>query len=68
MKINKDLTEACLMVGLICLVLTGTSDFSSTTTKEIVIGVLSAVNLGLAGLRLKANKQGGKDREDVFTN
>lgn len=56
------------MVGLICLVLTGTSDFSSTTTKEIVIGVLSAVNLGLAGLRLKANKQGGKDREDVFTN
>jgi len=37
MKINKDLVDAVMMVSFILLVLIGTSEFSDTTLKIILI-------------------------------
>lgn len=61
MKINKDLTEACLMLGFICLVLIGTTEFENQTTKEILIGALTAASLLFTWLRIKAGKEQEKE-------
>ncbi|HJA87494.1 MAG TPA: hypothetical protein H9778_02205 [Candidatus Parabacteroides intestinavium] len=56
MRINKNLAEAVLMLSCIVLVLVGTTDFDSSTTKSIIMGILAvlAVTMGLA--RFLGNK------------
>lgn len=43
MTINKDLVEATIMLSFIILVLVGTSNFDSATTKTITMGILGAL-------------------------
>lgn len=57
MGINKDLVEAILMISFICLVLTSTSDFQNTETKNIVMGALGVLTVIMAGLRYKAGQE-----------
>lgn len=64
MKINKDLMEACLMLGFICLVLIGTTEFENRVTKEILLGALTAASLLFTWLRIKANKAQEKEPDN----
>lgn len=57
MKLNKDLLDALMMLGLICLVLLGTTEFDSESTKAVALAALAILNLILAGLRIKAARQ-----------
>lgn len=57
MKINKDLTEALLMLSGICLVLIGTTDFENIGTKSIVMGSIGVVCIAVLVLRIIAGKQ-----------
>lgn len=52
MKINKDLTDATLMLSLISLVLVGTTEFSSAITKDLAMGVLGLLAIGMTVLRI----------------
>ena len=51
MRINKNLAGAVLMLSCIVLVLVGTTDFDSSTTKSIIMGILAvlAVTWALPG-------------------
>lgn len=51
MAISKDLVEAIMMLAFITLVLVGTSDFDSETTKEVIMGVLGLITVGMGTLR-----------------
>lgn len=64
MKINKDLVEALMMLGGICLVLTGTTDFDNATAKNILMAAVAFVSLLLVGLRIKAARQPDKNEQE----
>lgn len=66
MKLNKDLLDALMMLGLISLVLVGTTEFDSETTKALTLGALAVFNLVLAALRIKASKQPDDKGEEYF--
>lgn len=59
MRINKDLAEAVMMVSFIVLVLVGTTDFESATTKSVVMGLLGflVVGFGIARYWRKSSPQ-----------
>lgn len=52
MKINKDLVDAIMMVSLIILVLIGTTDFDNATTKNVTMGALGLISIGMIVLRV----------------
>ena len=52
MKINKDLADATLMLALISLVLVGTTEFSQALVKDITLGALGLLALGMIVLRI----------------
>lgn len=52
MKINKDLADATLMLALISLVLVGTTEFSEALVKDMLLGVLGLLALGMIVLRI----------------
>jgi hypothetical protein len=56
-KINKDLVDASLMLSIISLVLTGTSEFSNSTQKTVVITVLAVLSVALVICRVLAGRQ-----------
>ncbi|WP_106831194.1 hypothetical protein [Parabacteroides pacaensis] len=64
MKLNKDLLDALMMLGLICIVLIGTTEFDNETVKTISLVVLAVVNLGLAALRMKAPQQSNDEEQN----
>lgn len=64
MKLNKDLLDALMMLGLICIVLIGTTEFDNETLKTISLVVLAVVNLGLAALRMKAPQQSNDEEQN----
>lgn len=61
MKINKDLADAVLMVSFIILVLIGTTDFESASTKNVLMGGLGLVSAAMVVLRTIQMKQTGKE-------
>lgn len=52
MKINKDLTDATLMLSLISLVLVGTTEFSEIVVKDITMGAIGLLAFGMIVLRI----------------
>ena len=62
MKVNKDLTDAIMMVSLIILVLVGTSVFDSETTKYIIMATLGAIIAAMAALRIHASRQDDQEK------
>lgn len=56
MRINKNLAEAVLMLSCIVLVLVGTTDFDSATTKSVVMGVLAVLAVIMGFVRFVGNK------------
>lgn len=63
MKINKDLIDATLMLSLISLVLVATTDFSNTITKDLTMGALGLLSVGMALLRiLSARREAAAQR------
>lgn len=60
MKINKDLVDAIMMVSLIILVLIGTTDFDSATTKNVTMGALGLLSVGMIILRVIHSRQEAK--------
>lgn len=57
MKINKDLVDAVMMVSFILLVLIGTSEFSDTTLKIILMGSLGVLSVVMIILRIVEAQQ-----------
>jgi len=57
MKINKDLVDAVMMVSFILLVLIGTSEFSDTTLKIILMGSLGVLSVVMIILRIVEARQ-----------
>lgn len=57
MKINKDLTDAVMMLSFIGLVLLGTSDFSQEAVKHAFLGGLGLVAIVMVVLRIIALRQ-----------
>ncbi|MDR3195036.1 MAG: hypothetical protein LBT76_07085 [Tannerella sp.] len=57
MKINKDLVDASLMLSIISLVLTGTTEFSDATQKLIVIILLAVLIVVLVICRVLSGRQ-----------
>lgn len=60
MKINKDLTDAIMMVSLIILVLIGTTDFENATTKNVTMGALGLLSVVMIILRVMQTKREAK--------
>lgn len=60
MKINKDLVDAIMMVSLIILVLIGTTDFDSAVTKNVTMGALGLLSVGMIILRVIHSRQEDK--------
>lgn len=65
MKLNKDLLDALMMIGLICLVLLGTCEFENQVSKDLTMASLALFNLILAWLRIKASKQIDDSRQEL---
>ncbi len=63
MKINKDLADAVMMVSFIILVLVGTTDFESGTTKTILMAVLGVTSVAAIAFRAMAMKQSGSESQ-----
>lgn len=61
MTINKDLVEATIMLSFIILVLVGTSNFDSATTKTITMGILGAITAVAIVLKIIQARQPKKD-------
>ncbi len=57
MKINKDLAEAVMMVSFISLVLVGTSEFNSETTKTTIMVALGGLTFIMLVLRIIGSKK-----------
>lgn len=66
MKLNRDLLDALMMLGLICLVLLGTTEFDNESTKAVSLAALAVFNLILAGLRIKAARQPDERQEEYW--
>ncbi|MCC8096181.1 MAG: hypothetical protein LUG96_01295 [Tannerellaceae bacterium] len=62
MRINKDLVDAIMMLTFIILVLTGTSDFENTVTKDLVMIGLGIVAVAMIILRV-LNARNPEDKE-----
>lgn len=62
MKINKDLTDAVMMVSFIILVLVGTSDFDNETTKYIIMASLSAIVIIMGALRIYGSSHDNQNK------
>ncbi|MCC8133548.1 MAG: hypothetical protein LIP04_08205 [Tannerellaceae bacterium] len=62
MRINKDLVDAIMMLTFIILVLTGTSDFENTVTKDLVMIGLGIVAVAMIILRV-LNARNLEDKE-----
>ncbi len=63
MKINKDLTDALLMISFITLVLVGTSDFDNPVLRSTLMIFLGTVSLGMVILRVVEARQ-NKDEDN----
>lgn len=63
MKINKDLTDAIMMLSFIILVLVGTSDFENHTTRDLLMGGLGFVTVSMVILRFIESRQKGKPED-----
>lgn len=66
MKINKDLTDAVMMLSFIILVLVGTTDMSDTNTKNITMGVLGFVTIAMFILRIIHARQMAKHPDNEY--
>lgn len=64
MKINKDLVDAIMMVSLIILVLIGTTDFDNATTKNVTMGALGLLSIGMIVLRILQTRQESKEPKE----
>lgn len=64
MKINKDLVDAIMMVSLIILVLIGTTDFDNATTKNVTMGALGLLSIGMIVLRILHSRQESKEPKE----
>lgn len=60
MKINKDLVDATMMLSFISLVLIGTTDFENMLVKEIMMGAVGFLALGMVVLRVVALRKESK--------
>ncbi len=63
MKVNKDLVDAIMMLSFIGLVLVGTSEFDSETTKNIMMGVLGILAIAMVALRFVKPKHHDNNNE-----
>lgn len=64
MKINKDLVDAIMMVSFIILVLIGTTDFESAATKNVTMGALGVLSVGMVILRILHARQEAKEQKE----
>jgi len=63
MKINTDLVDAVMMLSFIILVLVGTTDFDSETTKSMLMGGLGLLTVVMVILRVFSFKQKKNEHE-----
>lgn len=63
MKINKDLTDAVMMLGFIILVLVGTSDYDNPTIKTILLATLSTTVIAAVICRIMEAKSNNEEKE-----
>lgn len=66
MKINKDLVDAIMMVSFIILVLIGTTDFDNATIKNITMGALGVLSVGMVILRIIQARQVAKEPKSEY--
>lgn len=64
MKINKDLTDAVMMVSFIILVLVGTTTFDNEVAKNVTMGTLGVITVVMLVLRVIGSHQ--KEEEEAF--
>lgn len=65
MKINKDLTDAVMMLSFIVLVLVGTTTFSDEVAKNVTMGVLGIITVVMGILRVLGSRH-EKEEENAF--
>lgn len=63
MKINKDLTDAVMMLSFIALVLIGTSEFENDFSKNIVMVAMGFVSVASVVLRIVSGRQSSDNNE-----
>ncbi|MBN2660251.1 MAG: hypothetical protein JXR54_03150 [Tannerellaceae bacterium] len=63
MKINKDLTDAVMMLSFIALVLIGTSEFENDFSKNIVMVAMGFVSVASVVLRIVSGRQNSGNNE-----
>lgn len=63
MKVNKDLTDAVMMVSFIILVLVGTTTFDNETNKYIIMAILGGITAIMAGFRIYGLRHEDKQEE-----
>jgi len=63
MKINKDLTDAVMMLSFIALVLIGTSEFENDFSKNIVMVAMGFVSVASVVLRIVSGRQSSHNNE-----
>lgn len=57
MKVSKDLADAVMMISCIILVLAGTTDFDSASTKAVLMGILAVLAVGMGAVRVLSAKR-----------
>jgi len=63
MKINKDLTDAVMMLSFIALVLIGTSEFENDFSKNIIMVAMGFVSVISVVLRIVSGRQSSGNNE-----
>lgn len=66
MKINKDLVDAVMMVSFIILVLIGTTDFEKEIVKDVTMGALGLLTVGMVILRAIQLRQAAKEPKEEY--
>ena len=66
MKINKDLVDAVMMVSFIILVLIGTTDFENIIAKDVTMGALGLLTVGMVILRGIQLRQAAKEQKEEY--
>ena len=66
MKINKDLVDAIMMVSFIILVLIGTTDFENIIAKDVTMGALGLLTVGMVILRGIQLRQAAKEPKEEY--
>jgi len=66
MKINKDLVDAVMMVSFIILVLIGTTDFENEIVKDVTMGALGLLTVGMVILRAIQLRQAAKEPKEEY--